>query len=359
MRVTFRCLLALSVILSGGEILVRLFICGPSAQVYDREIGYSYLAHSEFFQAREGYARLRLNALGLNDEDLKPKNGRCRVLVVGDSYTTALQVPRDQNFTSVAEQLDESLDVINAGRDGLSLGDVHKIVDRVKVSVRPDLVVYVLNKGDIDDDTQLPELSVVVDERTGEVKHAAMRVEEKERFKEIFAPILRHSALATRLAAQLQPSAASAAEMLARLRTLMSSNAVSTPPASNAPPGRPSREEILAFVYRRLASDIPIALLYIDVLQYSPNHLATVAPASRNAEAVGRKAAASAGVQFFSASEYLIASVKQSGQPPFGFNNGLRPGGHLNAEGHRAVGRALVDLIHEMRSSLSIECAKK
>jgi hypothetical protein len=355
-RALGRGLLALAAIVCGGEVLVRLFIGGPSPQVYDPEIGYAYRPYSEQFQAREGYARLRFNALGLNDEDIAPKSGRCRVMVIGDSYTAALQVPRERNFTSVAEQLDKRLDVVNAGRDGLFLGDMHTVFHRLAEDVKPDLVVYVVSQRAVEADILLPGLRVLVASGSGKIMDVVMQVEEKELLKEIFAAVLRASALATRLSAQLQPMVVDAMKEFARWRDMLAGPVTGSRPA-DVTAARPSNEDVLAFMFRRFAAQTPAALLYIDALQYQPNRRATVALTSANAEAAAQRAAARAGVRFFNTAEYLIASVESSGQPPYGFHNALRPGGHLNDAGHRAVGRALVDLVREMSPRLRRKCS--
>jgi len=357
-RTLGRGVLALSAIVCGGEVLVRLFIGGPSPQVYDPEIGYAYRPYSELFQAKEGYARLRFNSLGLNDADIVPKNGRCRVLVIGDSYTAAFQVPRERNFTSAAEQLDNHLDVVNAGRDGLFLGDMHTVFNRLAGDVKPDLVVYVLSQRAVEADILLPGFRVLVAPGSGQITDAVMQVEEKELLKQIFAPVLRVSALVTRLSAQLQPMVVDAMKELEKWRDMLARPVTESHPAGPAV-GRPSSEDVLEFVFRRFAAQTPVALLYINALQYRPNHRAAVAPSSADAEAAARRAAARASVRFFNTAEYLIASVTSSGQPPYGFDNAVRPGGHLNDAGHRAVGRALVDLVREMSPVLPSACSAK
>ena len=352
-------LFALALLLGAGELLVRELIAGPSPQIYDPVIGYSYRPYAELFQAKEGTTRLRFNALGLNDDDITPKNGRCRVLVLGDSYTAALQVPRAQNFSSVAEQLGSRLDVVNGGRDGLFLGDLHKVAKRLVSEVNPDLVVYVVSKRSVDDDIHVADFSVVVDPATGAVTDAVMRVEGKEALKQMFAPILQESALATRLASQLQPALVDA---LKQLRTWSQWLVPAATAAASGPPStaaRPTNEDVLAFIFRRLASDGPAALLYVDALTYLPNNGAKVAAPSYKAEAIARGAAARAGVRFFTTSDYLLASMQKDGKPPFGFDNAVLPGGHLNPTGHRAVGQALHDLVRAMGPTLPAECSAK
>ena len=352
-------LFALLLILCVGEALVRLLIAGPSPQVYDPEIGFSYVPHADLFQAKEGMTRLRFNALGLNDNDIAPKSGHCRVLVIGDSYTAALQVPLAQNFTSVAEQLDSRLDVVNGGRDGLFLGDLHKVAKRLTQDVNPDLVVYVVSKRSVDDDIHVPAFSVVVDSATGAVTDAVMRVEGKEVLKRVFAPILHESALATRLAAQLQPAVVDTLKQWQTWTWWARTSPVAAPTRGTTILPQPSSEDVLAFVFRRLANETPAALLYIDALTYLPNHGAKVAAPSHRAEVTARGAAVRAGVPFFTTSDYLIAAMEPDGKPPFGFHNAILPGGHLNPVGHRAVGHALVDLVGQMRSGLPRECSAK
>jgi hypothetical protein len=354
MRKPFRVLVAAIVILLTGEWLVRLFVAGPSAQVFDPDIGYSYRPNVTLFQAKEGHARLRLNALGLNDEEIGPKNGRCRVLVVGDSYTAALQVARDENFTSIAEQLNHRLDVVNAGRDGLFLGDLHKVAGRLAAPLEADLVVYVLSQRAVDTDIDLPDFSVVVDPATGAITDAVMRVEGKEQLKQRFEPILRESALATRLAGQLRPSVEDARRQLAVWRRTLDPSSAPIDVAAS----RPTDVDVLRFVFRRFAAQGPrAAILYVNGLLYQANHIAVVSPTSSAAEAVARRAADLEGVRFQNTGKALIASVARTGNPPYGFENSLLPGGHLNAEGHRAIGRVLADLVHAMTPPLPAACA--
>lgn len=359
LRVLGHGLLAIALTLCAGEALVRLTIAGPSPQVYDEEIGYTYAPHSQSFQAKEGMTRLRFNAYGLNDEDVLPKDGRCRVLAIGDSYTAALQVPQAQNFTSVAEQLDKQLDVVNGGRDGLFLGDLHKVFNKLANDVKPDLVVYVVSKRAVEEDIHLSDFSVSVDLSNGTIRDAVMRVEGKEAVKQMFAPILRESALATRLAAQLQPTLVDTLRQIQGMRGWFASLEAkkTTRPAVTA--SKPSDEDVLSFVFQRLSQRGPAAILYMDALTYLPNQKAQVASLSKKAEDLARKAAERAGIRFFNTSDYLIESVERTGQPPYGFDNAVLPGGHLNSEGHRAVGKALVDLVHGMRSSLPAECQAK
>lgn len=354
MRQVLRVIVAVLVVLASGELFVRLFMGGPSPQVYDAEIGYAYLPHSELFQAKEGQTRLKFNALGLNDREVDAKNGRCRVLAVGDSYTAALQVRAESNFTSVAERLDPRLDVVNGGRDGLFLGDLHKVARRITPAADPDLIVYVISERAVEVDVTLPQFRIVFDPATGEITDAIMEVEQQENLKRVFGPVLNRSALATRLSAQLKPAVVDAIQQLETLRNRKKTGGEA--PASPMHRQKPAPEEVLAFLFTRFASERPAALLFINGLSYSADGGATVASTSLVAEELARKAADLAGVPMRSTSSYLVEAMARSGQPPYGFDNALLPGGHLNELGHEAVAQALVDLVREARPQSAPEC---
>lgn len=348
---------AFVVVLAGGEVLTRLTIGGPSPQEYDPQIGYVYRPYSEQFQAKEGKARFQYNALGLNDEDIADKSGRCRVLVIGDSYTAALQVPRASNFTSVAERIDPHLDVVNGGRDGLFLGDMHKAQRRVFGAVKPDLTVFVISQRAVETDITLPEFSVGVDPVSGRVVDATMQVEQRELLRQAFAPLVRESALATRFAAQAKPLVVDALAQVNQWRAKLASvePEVPAPNATATTVHRPASEDVLEFVFRRFAGAGPAALLYLNGLNYTRDG-AIVGPTSLRAQVQAQEAAERAGVAFFDTGKELIAAEAATGQPPFGFDNALRPGGHLNEMGHDAVAQALVGLVRSMGSSVPAEC---
>lgn len=355
-RVLVRVFLALLVVLGSGELFVRAFVAGPSPQTYDPDIGYSYRPESDLFQSKEGFTHLHLNSLGLNDREIVPRDGRCRALVIGDSYTAALQVEPELNFTSVAERIDPQLDVINAGRDGLFLGDMHKVAARLLPGLRPDVIIYVISERAVDTDITLPGFDVVVEPRSGRIVDAVMQVEGQETLKRIFGPILNRSALATRLAAQFKPMIVDMMAQFGTWRRDLSwageAQAAPVPAASH----KPRDEDILTFVFRRFHARVPAALLYVNGLNYGPHRTATIAATSSAAQAMAARAAARAGIRMHGTGAYLIDSLARTGQPPFGFQNALLPGGHLNVTGHEAMGHALVDLVHDMGPKLAESC---
>src|SRR5215469_14928188 len=87
----------------GLEILVRLLLTSPSNIIPDTQLGSFYAPNSSALieTPDAGPREVSFNELGLNDGPIQPKGDRARILVLGDSYVEALQLPRRQNFLGV------------------------------------------------------------------------------------------------------------------------------------------------------------------------------------------------------------------------------------------------------------------
>ncbi len=174
---------------------------------------------------------------------------------------------------------------------------------------------------------------------------------------------MQRSALAARIAAQAKPLVVDALAQVNRWRADLAAApvaaaAASAPARAQGAPKRASSDDVLAYVFHRFKEQGPAALLYINGLNYANDGSATVAPTSSRAGEVARRAAARAGVPFYDTGRYLIDSVARTHQPPYGFDNSLRPGGHLNELGQAAVAQALVHAIHDAAGPLGVECAR-
>lgn len=97
-------LVALGVGLVGGllvlELALRLAGFGPASSTLDPLIGHRYIPHARYHWTGEGSSSGRFNAAGWRDvehAELKPA-GTTRILILGDSYVAAFQVPLDSTF---------------------------------------------------------------------------------------------------------------------------------------------------------------------------------------------------------------------------------------------------------------------
>jgi len=77
-------------------------------------------------QGEEGFSRIKLNNLGMRGGDISPKQkNEHRVLILGDSYTKAVQVSDNKTYSyllqkEIKNKLKLNFNTINAGRDGAS-----------------------------------------------------------------------------------------------------------------------------------------------------------------------------------------------------------------------------------------------
>lgn len=105
----------------------------------------------------EGYGIGIINNYGLLGENIEDKkNGEFRILVLGDSYTEALQVMPEQKYVYLLEKkltdLGYKVTVINAGKGDNSVADHLYFADYYKKEFNPDYVVIQTNLKDFTED---------------------------------------------------------------------------------------------------------------------------------------------------------------------------------------------------------------
>ena len=94
---------ALAGLLGGAlllEIVLRIAGLNPAETVPDPTIGYRFVPHARYRHTQEGFSTGRFNSQGWRDvehAEAKPAN-TTRILVLGDSYVSAFQVPLDSTF---------------------------------------------------------------------------------------------------------------------------------------------------------------------------------------------------------------------------------------------------------------------
>jgi hypothetical protein len=350
MRTPVRIGLVIILMTFAAELVMRMFVTMPSNQVYDPEIGYRYLPHSEILEGLEGYARNRTNSLGLNSEEPNPAKTK-RVLLLGDSYTEARQVPRERNFASVAASAMPEWDVINAGRDGLNVVNTLPIARRISKVARIDRIVLVMSNSDYVDEL----LQAGVRERTDADGHAqiTMDVEAREDLKQAFEFVVHHSALAVQLIRQFKPIILDAQQAILRFKRqtelLSPAHAADAASTSAATSGADdaARARRLGILIQQLQKIAPVDLIFVHQLEYKSSRSAVPGPTPMKAERAVRGIVEPLGVSMVNTAPYLIDRYRATGEPPFGFPNSQIGSGHLNPVGHQAIAAALCDLLNQ------------
>ncbi len=327
-------LLIILLLIFAGELFVRAFITSPLQTLPDKDLGWVYKPYAEIFQTAEGWATNRLNALGYNDEDIQPSDVRPHFLVLGDSFTEALQVVREKNFCSLTEKRLQEVAIVNAARSGLSPVHYPVIANRITKVVRPDMIILVLTTGD-SNDIQSGNF-VVLRDHEDNVTQIQLREKRLSRARIILEPLLARSAMATHLVSRLRQLHFDLPFPL--VRSVM---AVPSKESNDIP----DNTVILKLIFSEIQGIAPLRVIYIPDLEYRANNIAKQTKASKRFYNTINKVTYEAGIPFMSALPMLIETYRANGQPPVGFHNSNITSGHLNERGHEAVATALTKLI--------------
>lgn len=322
-------------LLSGGEVFVRAFISSPLSTQADEELGWVYRPGAIVFQTKEGWATTQMNSLGYNDDEIPVTGVARRVLVVGDSYTEALQVDRADNFCSLAEKRMPGTLLFNAGRSGLSPVHYPVVARRLAGEVRPDAIMMVVTSGDLED-IQAGNF-IVSRDAAHNIVGVRPKAEALTRARMIMEPVLANSALATHLVARLR-------QMKFGFPMPFMKDAMAKTGKSPAPPPL-DKEEILGAIFSEMQRIAPLKILYVPRLEYSSDNLARETETSSESFRIIENVARRAGVSIVTALPMLIEAYRMQGQPPVGFHNNNILSGHLNERGHIAVSAAVEDLL--------------
>ena len=321
-----------SALLVTAELITRYLITSPADSMPDPEIGWVYKPHTHILFTDEGWAVNETNAMGFNDRELGIAQEKMAVLVLGDSFTEALQVPQNSNFTSLVEDACPRLDVINAGRSGLSPIQYSILSKRFFDAALIHQAVVVLNATDMKDIAS--NKAEIVRNASGEIAGIKLKEKGLSRFRKVLDVIFSNSALANHLKNRIRAG-------------LHENHNPETPDPSSAMDVAEEVEtqEILDFVFSKISENVPLSVIYIPELKYLPNGEVQNDPKSAAFEKIISDVAKAHEIPFLSAQKFMEASYKVYHRPPVGFPNSNIMAGHLNEIGHQSVKSALLKLM--------------
>jgi hypothetical protein len=324
------------------ELVLRFFIASPSTTEPDPQFEYFQRPYSRQVFSSEGYSRTRLNRFGFNDTDPLPYRPRLRALIVGDSFTEAMQVYPDQNFGSIAQSKVDGLEVCNAGRSGWGPPDFAAFVKLRAAEFTPDVLVIQVNDLDLQEFKREWEIHLTKTD-DGYKLVIPPKPASRSGVHRWGAKLKHASALFTLIERRL--------DVLTRLERDRLEKHFSPPPvqaAENFDTGLPSdAADMLEYLHRQMSRLYPdIIYLYIPRIDYSKNGGQLYTPQHRE---VYRAFARRCGVTLIDPTDALLKEYRRSGQPCHGFQNSEMGKGHMNARGHRVVGKLLAE---ELRKHL-------
>lgn len=318
------------------ELATRLVLSSPRVYMPHPEFGFMYRPLRSILHTREGYSRTRTNSLGFVDDELLAERPGRRTLLLGDSFSAAVEVPRGECFASLVEARLGDHELINAGQPGWGPLNQLLLLRSWGPRLLPDQVVLQVNDPDLESLRATRGVCLARDERGEWVVRLVPDRSAYARAKGAAVLVCEQSALATALSERL--------ELLVSAEAKRYRRRFSPGPAAPAPPIL--IEEVrapLRWVLGRLQRETPrLVVLYLPSLNYRGG-AATLAHPERQALYV--QTCAELGIELVDASEAMQAAFARDGQPLHGFQNSLMGQGHLNSAGHAVVGALLSDAL--------------
>ena len=105
----------------------------------------------------EGFSRFKYNSHGMQEDEVpfEKKQGTMRVAFFGDSFTEAIQVPREKNLCSLTEDIlnsglkDSKFEVLNFGVSSYSLGLMYLRMKELAAKFHPDVFVLTYHVNEV------------------------------------------------------------------------------------------------------------------------------------------------------------------------------------------------------------------
>ena len=317
---------------------MRLWLVSPSIAVPDTRYNWVIPPHARIVNSAEGWSSTRTNSMGLLDDELRVPRARVRAVLLGDSFTEALQVARRDNFGSVAERRLPGLEVVNVGYSGRSPVEYADWLEEYGPRLAPDIVIVQLNDGDLGD-LLMPASQARLAAATAPPAGAPP----EGRFARLSRRVLRNSSLVTVAWRRMKRLATDERAQLAR--RFRGTGASAAGLAAADPVADPRLPVLLDALHRRIAAHAPrLVYLYIPGVDYfGPRFDYGEPPAAAFYHAF----AARNRVTLVDPLDEIRTEFVRTGQPLHGFRNSVMGSGHMNAAGHRVVGARLVRAIAE------------
>lgn len=146
--------------LVAAEAGLRILRVYPSFSLPDSTIGYRLRPGARYHWSDEGRSEGRINHHGWRDRehDLAKPPGMVRIVVIGDSYVEALQVPQDSAFTALLERdlgsRGRRCEVVALGRSGMGTTEEYLTYRHWGAQYDPDVVAVLFVMNDFTDNTK-------------------------------------------------------------------------------------------------------------------------------------------------------------------------------------------------------------
>jgi hypothetical protein len=282
-----------------------------------------------YLQGTEGYCKTRMNSLGMRGGEIPSKTSdEYRILILGDSYTNALQVSDDKTFVHLLQNrlainTSRDIKIINAGRNGASPAYYIHLSEFYHSSMKPDYVVVQINDEDFTVD--------IFDDKDQEfyVRKEGADYVTTTNFRDYYIwrmfPFLK----------VIKPFVAFSTFKIALDKIPLMLEQRRNPMASGRKEFRPSADytDIVDWTLKSLKNDYPhMAVFYL-----------TLNKEESNIEILLKQSANEHGIAFLNIREIFNTYYQSHRQPANGFDNTMPGTGHMNGIGHTLAADLLSD----------------
>ncbi|MBP1763007.1 MAG: hypothetical protein H6Q65_65 [Firmicutes bacterium] len=284
---------------------------------------------------REGFSAFSRNRFGFRNPEIGPKQqDQSRILVLGDSYTEAIQVNNQDTFCS---QLEQSLhrkgvgnEVINAGRSGASPAYYIHLADYYTRTFEADFVVIQLNEKDFIEDMADRSKPFFIEQDGNDYKTIYRETSNSftQKHPELSSWITRWSIVQLGLQKKESLFAAKEIKQEAKIKKL------------------PALDQIVAWSVRSFKERYKnVVIVFIPAINYSqPDGQST------EVEDLLCKYSQIYDVTLINMRPVFMNAYSETLQPLHGFYNTMPGIGHINKEGHRLTAQQLSDYFeHNIR----------
>jgi len=322
-------LLSLSLVMM--EVIVRLTVTAPTAEVFHETLGFQERPFARICNTREGYASFTLDAFGFNNDPLPVQMPKQRYLVVGDSFVQSYQLNRPYNFSYLlSEGLGENTLVYNAGVSGFDPTRFSLLVNELAPILKPTRLLLVVTSSDLYDMLKWD----VLEDEAGVIQGFNWNYVEMTPFRKWKMEVYSSSALISLLKRKYQSLIEAWWEDLDAFDRQGVEKRTSS--------FDPDTERLRRFRFAMeslVKQNIPISILFLPVFSYG-HQGAYVKP--ENDLTKLEQLSMSMGLDTINVEQAFRDSFKQGAQPAIGFHNSRVGYGHLNALGHQLVASVLL-----------------
>jgi len=318
----------LSLLVAALEIVLRIGIASPRHQHSDPVMGSVRDPGRRVVHSSEGYSVSHTNSAGWFDDEPSPTPPRIRGVLFGDSYSEALQVPREERFASLIEARIAGLELLNTGTAGWA--PPHYVRLSREIEPHPDLAIVQLEDGDLEASFRASSLHFVSNAAVaGGFRLAPGQPGRTYRtLQRLTRPFTSHSAIAN--------------VAIEKLRWIASPGSVPGANGDALSVEVSEATEAMTWTFAEIGRVAPVVLVvYVPRIDYRGD----CHRAEDVARSVFETAAARNGIEFLDPTAALCQGFERSGPPGQGFHNASIEEGHLNASGHRIVAEVLARTI--------------